>query len=100
MVPALDDAIEVLTYDRIIGRLDDGNEPSGYILSFLVLSDVFGNPKPPDGQTFRAANYCTFDRNPALLTDIFEVGARRYCDLLLSPSRFETSKAASSWGRS
>ena len=31
-VPTHNDAIKILAYDRIFGRLDDRNEPLGYVL--------------------------------------------------------------------
>src|SRR5262245_62803252 len=38
LVPACDDAIEVLAYDCIITRLDNRSEPSGLLLAFAQRS--------------------------------------------------------------
>src|SRR5262245_15235567 len=45
LVPALDDAVEVFTYDCVFGRLDDGSEPLNAMLCFLALSNVASEAK-------------------------------------------------------
>src|SRR5262245_23828074 len=45
LVPTLDNAVEVLTYDCVIGGFDNRDEPLSTILGILALSDVTGDAK-------------------------------------------------------
>src|SRR3546814_16444121 len=48
LIPARDDAVEVLAYDRVVGGLDDRGKPLFRYLRPLALGDVDQHVHSPD----------------------------------------------------
>src|SRR5262245_30881299 len=101
LVPALDDAVEVFTYDGVIGRFDNGYEPLSAILGFLALSDVAGDAKQFCGNSLGVTQYRALNGDPAGFAVVRVVcgGITRYSAFQLAvPCAF--AKASSMRARS